>query len=76
MAVVNDIHYELIFTIGTYQHKKARMKVSIERQEKLDVATYGNQTLPDGETRTQLRRIKANGFLSDRLFFCFLQMVK
>ena len=49
VAVVNDIHYELIFTIDTYQYKKARMKVSIERQEKLEVATYGNQTLPDGE---------------------------
>ena len=42
VAVVNDIHYELIFTIDTYQYKKARMKVSIERQEKLEVATYGN----------------------------------
>ena len=49
VAVVNDIHYELTFTIDTYQYKKARMKVSIERQEKLDVATYGNQILLDGE---------------------------
>lgn len=49
VVVVNDIYYELIFTIDTYQYKKARMKVSIERPEKLDVATFGNQVLADGE---------------------------
>lgn len=49
VVVVNDIYYELIFTIDTYQYKKARMKVSIERPEKLDVAIFGNQVLADGE---------------------------
>lgn len=49
VAVVNGIYYELIFTIDTYQYKKARMKVSIERSEKLDVATFGNQVLSDSE---------------------------
>ncbi len=46
---VNNIYYELIFTIDTYRHKKARMKVSIERPEKTDVAMHSNQVLPDGE---------------------------
>lgn len=49
VVIVNDIYYELIFTIDTYEYKKARMKVSIERPKKLEVVTSGNQILPDGE---------------------------
>lgn len=69
VVVVNDIYYELIFTIDTYQYKKARMKVSIERPEKLDVATFGNQVLADGEVYDifleQLKIAIKNAFKKD-----------
>ena len=69
VIVVNDIYYELIFTIDTYEYKKARMKVSIERPEKLDVATFGNQALPDGEVYDmfleQLKIAIKNAFKKD-----------
>ena len=69
VVVVNDIYYELIFTIDTYQYKKARMKVSIERPEKLDVAIFGNQVLADGEVYDnfleQLKIAIKNAFKKD-----------
>lgn len=69
VVVVNDIYYELIFTIDTYQYKKARMKVSIERPEKLDVTTFGNQVLADGEVYDifleQLKIAIKNAFKKD-----------
>lgn len=69
VVVVNDIYYELIFTIDTYQYKKARVKVSIERPEKLDVATFGNQVLADGEVYDifleQLKIAIKNAFKKD-----------
>ena len=69
MVVVNDIYYELVFTIDTYEYKKARMKVSIERSKKLETASFGNQTLPDGEVYDifleQLKIAIKNAFKKD-----------
>lgn len=49
VTVVNDIYYELIFTIDTYRYEKARMKVSIERTAGEDSITLGNNILSDNE---------------------------
>ena len=69
VVVVNNIYYELVFTIDTYEYKKTRMKVSIERSEKLETASFGNQTLPDGEVYDifleQLKIAIKNAFKKD-----------
>ena len=69
VVVVNDIYYELIFTIDTYQYKKARMKVSIESSEKPEVATFANQVLSDSEVYDifleQLKIAIKNAFKKD-----------
>lgn len=49
VVIANGVYYEMIFTIDTYQHEKARMKVSIERNQKIEVGSSGNYLFPDGE---------------------------
>lgn len=48
VVAANDVYYELVFTIDTYQYKKSRMKVSIERNQKIDIKS-GNYIFPEGE---------------------------
>lgn len=48
VVAANDVYYELVFTIDTYQYKKSRMKVSIERNQKIEIKS-GNYIFPEGE---------------------------
>lgn len=49
VVIANGVYYEMIFTIDTYEYKKARMRVSIERTEKMETLVAGVYTFPDGE---------------------------
>lgn len=48
VVAANDVYYELVFTIDTYQYKKSRMKVSIERNQKIEIKSE-NYIFPEGE---------------------------
>lgn len=49
VVVANGVYYEMIFTIDTYRYEKARMKVSIERNQRIEAGSSGNYIFPDGE---------------------------
>lgn len=49
VVIANGVYYEMIFTIDTYEYKKARMRVSIERPEKTETLVAGVYTFPNGE---------------------------
>lgn len=49
VIVANDIYYEMVFTIDTYQYKKARMKVSIDSRLQTENVASSNYTFSDGE---------------------------
>lgn len=49
VVIASDIYYEMILTIDTYQYERARMRVSIERPEKIETSVSGVYTFSDGE---------------------------
>lgn len=49
VVVANGVYYEMIFTIDTYRYEKARMKVSIERNQRIEAGSSGNYIFPAGE---------------------------
>lgn len=49
VVIASGIYYEVIFTIDTYQYERARMRVSIERPEKIETSVSGMYTFPDGD---------------------------
>lgn len=49
VVIASGVYYEMIFTIDTYEYKKARMRVSIERPEKMETLVAGAYTFPNGE---------------------------